>query len=141
MAIAWNWANRVVPMSMKLSPKLLVFHSAVILLFTACPSEVWIPVAGSHRPAVVKGHVQFLEGPPERPHVVVGIITPPAGDYNTEADAVKGMSREAEQHGADAIYIESQTETGGWRFGSGFGGWSGGSFKELRFRAKAIVWK
>jgi hypothetical protein len=37
--------------------------------------------------------------------------------------------------------VESQSKSGGWRFGSGFGGVSGGSFSEMRFRAKAIVWK
>ncbi len=41
------------------------------------------------------------------------------------------------KYGADAIFIESQSESGGWRFK----GASGGSFSELRFRAKAIVWK
>jgi hypothetical protein len=51
------------------------------------------------------------------------------------------MRKQAAKHGADAIYIESQTEAGGWKFGSGWGGVSGGSFSELRFRAKAIVWK
>jgi hypothetical protein len=29
----------------------------------------------------------------------------------------------------------------GWRFATGFGGASGGSFSELRFRVKAIVWE
>jgi hypothetical protein len=85
--------------------------------------------------------VQFLEYPPTRPHKVIGIITPPTGEYETEAAAVKGMRRIAGKYGADAIYIESQSEVGGWHFGSGWGGASGGSFSEIRFRAKAIVWK
>ena len=53
----------------------------------------------------------------------------------------KAMQSWAAKHGADAIYIESQSEAGGWRFGTGFGSVSGGSFSELRFRVKAIVWK
>lgn len=40
-----------------------------------------------------------------------------------------------------ANYIESQSETGDWRFGPGFGGTSGGSSSEIRFRAKTIAWK
>lgn len=96
---------------------------------------------GDQKAAVAKGHVQFLDSPPTRPHQVIGIITPPAGAYETEAEAVKAMRAQAGKYGADAIYIESQSESGGWRFGSGFGGVSGGSFSELRFRAKAIVWK
>lgn len=111
------------------------------LLFVGCPSQVWIPLEKSPRAAVVKGNVQFLDSPPTRPHVVIGIITPPAGEYETEAQAVKAMRGIAAKYGADAIYIESQSESGGWKFGSGFGGLSGGSFSELRFRAKAIVWK
>jgi len=38
--------------------------------------------------------------------------------------------------------FESQTKEGGWRFS--VGGWGrpeGGSFSEVTFRAKAIVWK
>src|SRR4051812_2705825 len=83
------------------------------LLFTACPAEVWIPVGGEQRAAVAKGNVQFLESAPTRPYRVIGIITPPAGEYETEAEAVKGMRKIAAKRGADAIYIESQTENGG----------------------------
>jgi hypothetical protein len=87
-------------------------------------------------------HVQYLENPPQRPHIVIGIITPPAGEYDTEAEAVKAMRKEAAKHGADAIYIESATQEGGWRVGMGtFGRMSGGSFSDVHFRAKAIVWK
>ncbi len=35
--------------------------------------------------------------------------------------------------GADAIYIDSQSEVGGWRFGTGWAGASGGSFSEISF--------
>ena len=110
------------------------------LFFVSCPSDVWIPM-GPQRAAVARGNVTFLDAPPTRPHEVIGIITPPAGEYETEAEAVKDMRKIAAKYGADAIYIESQSESGGWSFGSGFGGVSGGSFSELRFRAKAIVWK
>ena len=109
-------------------------------LFVGCPAQVWIPLEKQPRAAVAKGDVQFLDSPPTRPHKVIGIITPQAGAYETEAEAVKDMRKIAAKYGADAIYIESQSESGGWRFGSGFGGVSGGSFSELRFRAKAIVW-
>ena len=122
-------------------PFSLVIIALFSLLFVGCPSQVWIPLEKSPRAAVVKGNVQFLDSPPTRPHVVIGIITPPAGEYATEAEAVKDMRKIAAKYGADAIYIESQSESGGWKFGSGFGGLSGGSFSELRFRAKALVWK
>lgn len=115
--------------------------SSALMLLAACQT-IWIPLEKSPRAAVAKGEVQFLDSIPTRPHVVIGIITPPAGEYETEAEAVKAMRSEAAKHGADAIYIESQSETGGWRFGTGFrGGVSGGSFSELHFRVKAIVWK
>jgi hypothetical protein len=106
------------------------------LLFVGCPAEVWIPMA-PHRPAVARGHVEFLDSLPAAPHQVIGIITPPAGQFETEAEAVKAMRGIAAKYGADAIYIESKTETGGWRFE----GMSGGSFSEMHLRAKAIVWK
>ncbi len=118
---------------------LLVFAS--LFLLTACPSETWIQVS-QDRAATFPRQVQFVEGPPSRPYQVVGIITPPAGEYETEAEAVKEMQKQAAKHGADAVYIESQSESGGWKIGPGWGGGlSGGSFSELRFRAKAIVWK
>jgi hypothetical protein len=54
---------------------------------------------------------------------------------DTEAEALKAMKAVAAKHGADAIYVESQSESGGWKWS----GTSGGSFSDLRFRAKAIV--
>jgi hypothetical protein len=118
----------------------LVILALFSLLLVGCPSQVWIPLEKNPRAAVVKGNVQFLDSPPTRAHVVIGIITPPAGEYETEAQAVRAMRGIAAKYGADAIYIESQSESGGWRFGTMFGA-SGGSFSELRFRAKALVWR
>ena len=115
----------------------LVIGTLFSFLFVGCPPQVWIPLEKQPRAAVAKGNVQFLDSLPTRPHKVIGIITPPAGAYETEAEAVKDMRKIAAKYGADAIYIESQSETGGWRFE----GWSGGSFSELHIRAKAIVWK
>jgi len=123
-----------------MKPVIAATAIAALFCLTGCPSETWIQVSND-RAAVYPSVVQFLDAPPTRPHQVVGIITPPSGEYETEAEAVKAMRKQAAKHGADAIYIESQTEAGGWKFGSGWGGVSGGSFSELRFRAKAIVWK
>lgn len=120
--------------------------SIVLLVFVTSYGgpEVWIP-QGSSRPAVTREHVQFLEQPPSRPYAVVGIITPPSGEYDTLAEAVKAMRKEAAKHGADAVFIESYTESTGWRFSVGgpgsWGGGSGGSVRNLNIRAKAIVWK
>ena len=80
--------------------------------------------------------VQYLEAPPERPSAVVGIITPPEDEYETEAEAVKAMRVEAARHGADAIFVESKTETSGWSFNR----WGGGTSEDVTYRAKAIVW-
>ena len=114
---------------------------ALLTAFSSCRGpEMWIP-QGSPRAAVTTEHVQFLESSPQRPHVLVGIITPPAGQYETEAEAVNAMRKEAAKHGADAIYIESATKEGGWRFGFGQWGGSGGTFSEVQYRAKAIAWK
>lgn len=116
--------------------------AASILCILACATvEMWIPMQPSARSPVNLDHVQYLEGPPDKAHEVIGIITPPSGEYETEAQAVKAMRREAARHGADAIYVESKSESGGWRFDAGFGGASGGSFSDVQFRAKAIVWK
>ena len=109
----------------------------ISLILTACPSEEWIAVNGSQKAAVTRGYVVYLDNPPSRPHEVIGIITPPAGEYETEAEAVKDMLKVAAKYGADAIYIESKSESGGWQWS----GASGGSFSDLNFRAKAIVWK
>src|SRR5438034_11424978 len=100
----------------------LVIIALLSLLFVGCPAQVWIPLEAQSRAAVARGNVLFLENPPTKSHRVIGIITPPSGAYETEAEAVKDMRHIAAKHGADAIYIESQSEAGGWRFGmSGFG--------------------
>src|SRR6266404_9114461 len=101
---------------------------AALVLFVSCGGpEVWIPQGNSRR-AVTREHVQFLDSPPERPYTVIGIITPPSREYETLAEAVKAMRKEAAKHGADAVYIESQTGSGVWRFS--WGGGSGGTFRE-----------
>jgi hypothetical protein len=112
-----------------------------LAILTSCGgTETWIPLA-PNRPAVTRLDVQFLEYPPQRPHIVIGIITPPAGEYETEAEAIKAMRKIAAKHGANAIYIESATKEGRWRFGfSRFGG-EGGSFSDVQYRARAIVWR
>jgi hypothetical protein len=92
-----------------------------LAFFTSCGSpDMWIP-QGNSRPAVAREHVQYLDSPPQRPYSVIGIITPPSGKFETVAEAVHAMRKEAAKHGADAIYIE-------------------GSFRTVSFRAKAIVW-
>ena len=109
-----------------------------LAFLTSCGGpEVWIP-QGNSRPAVTREHVQYLDSPPQRPYRVIGIITPPSREYETLAEAVKAVRKEAGKHGADAVYIESQTGSG-WRFS--WGGGSGGTFREVTFRAKAIVWE
>lgn len=102
---------------------------------------MWIPIQTVPRQRVNVEHVQYLEAPPDKPYDVVGIITPPVDEYDTEAQAIKDMREVAAKHGADAIFVESQTESSGWRFSSGFGGAKGGTFKGVAYRAKAIVWR
>ena len=110
-----------------------------LAFLTSCGGpEVWIPQGNSRR-AVTREHVQYLDSPPQRPYRVIGIITPPSREYETLAEAVTAMRKEAAKHGADAVYIESQTGSGVWRFS--WGGGSGGTFREVTFRAKAIVWE
>lgn len=114
---------------------------AVAIVLTGCPADMWIPIQTAPRQAVAFDHVAYLEEMPDRPFVVIGIITPPPGEYETEAEAVKAMRREAAKHGADAIFIESQSESSGWKFSAGRFGASGGSVKDMAFRAKAIAWR
>jgi hypothetical protein len=122
--------------------RLPAFFALALLIVGSCRGpEIWIQ-QGAARTAVPIGHVEYLDSPPVRAHIVIGIITPPTGEYETLAEAVKAMRKEAAKRGADAVYIESQTKEGGWRFN--VGGWGraeGGSFSEVTFRAKAIVWK
>jgi hypothetical protein len=110
-----------------------------LVVLTACPAEMWIPIETAPRPAVSSQHVQYLEEMPTKPFHVIGIITPPEGEYETEAEMVKAMRAEAAKHGADAIFIESQTEKEGWHFNAGRFGASGGSATSTKARAKAIV--
>lgn len=114
---------------------------AVIFLLASCGTEMWL-AQGTSRPAVTAEKVTHLEQLPKRSYTVIGIITPPAGEYETFAEAVKGMRKEAAKHGADAFFFEWQTADGGWRFVPGGWGRSGtGNFDDQIFRAKAIVWK
>lgn len=102
---------------------------------------MWIPIQAAPRAPVNFDHVAYLEEPPTRPYEVIGIITPPSDEYDTEAQAVKAVKKEAAKHGADAIFIESRSEGSGWKFDTGFLGAKGGSVKTMSIRAKAIVWK
>ena len=105
-----------------------------LAFLTSCGGpEVWIP-QGNSRPAVTREHVQYLDSPPQRPSRVIGIITPPSREYETLAEAVKAMRKEAAKHGADAVYID-------FRQDQAAGGSSGRTFREVTFRAKAIVWE
>jgi hypothetical protein len=119
---------------------LYLLFAFAILLFS-CSADMWIPIQAAPRTPVSFEHVVYLDEMPTKPYDVIGIITPPAGEYETEAEAVKAMRREAAKHGADAIFIESQTESSGWKFSGGPFGASGGSVKNVAFRAKAIVWR
>ncbi len=114
--------------------------AAIATLLGGCGgTEMWIPVS-ENQPAVKREQVRFLEGAPAEPYRVIGVITPPPGQYVTEAEAVKAMRRLAAKHGADAIFIESATEQGGWVTSKRpFVGASGRSTNELHLRAKAIV--
>ena len=115
---------------------LLVFSMLVI----GCATNMWIPLQTSPHGPVSYDHVQFLQSPPQRSYTEIGIITPPEDEYETEAEMVKALRKEAGKHGADAIFIESQDEKQGWSFGAGPFGASGGSGTLVKVRAKAIVW-
>jgi hypothetical protein len=119
---------------------ILVLIPFVILCF-ACPAEMWIPIEATPRVRVTPRQVQYLEAVPDRPFIVLGIITPPEDEYETEAEAVKAIREVAAKHGADAILIESQSESTGWKFDSGILGAKGSTVKNMKFRAKAIAWK
>jgi hypothetical protein len=84
--------------------------TALVVTFaflTSCGGpEVWIP-QGNSRPAVTREHVQYLDSPPQRPYRVIGIITPPSREYETLAEAVKAIRKEAAKHGADAVQRQS----------------------------------
>ena len=114
---------------------------AAMILFGCSTVDMWIPIQATPRAPVAFEHVAYLDEMPTKPYDVLGIITPPSGEYETEAEAVKAMRREAAKHGADAIFIESQSESSGWKFSGGPLGASGGSVKDVAFRAKAIVWR
>ena len=114
-----------------------------VLVVCACatPVVMWIPMDTATRAARRSSSVEFLEAPPTRPYTLVGIITPPDDLYETEAEAIQDMRIYAAEHGADALFIESRTETSGWGFSIGGWGGSGGSTGGTLYRAKAIAWK
>lgn len=114
--------------------------AAALLVSPGCVTEMWIPVDNTARQPVTLESVAYLQEPPSKPYTVVGIITPPAGEYETEAEAVKAMRRLAALHGADAVFIESQSVAEGWRFVASPWGAAGGTADDVIFRAKAIVW-
>jgi hypothetical protein len=118
-----------------------IIASLALLILSACATEMWIPLETSPRQPVMLEQVAFLQEPPDKPYTVVGIITPPPGEYDTEAEAVKAIRRVAALHGASAVYIESQTTAEGWKFSASPWGASGGTDNDVIFRAKAIVWK
>lgn len=116
--------------------------SAVVLLAACSTVNMWIPLTQSapHAPVSYQ-QVQYLQTPPDRPYEEIGIITPPADEYETEAEAIMAIRKEAAKHGANAIFIESQNATSGWSFSGGPFGASGGATNGVAYRAKAIVWK
>jgi hypothetical protein len=59
-----------------------------LAILTSCGgTETWIPLA-PNRPAILREQVQYLENPPQRPHIAIEIITPPSGQYEIESEAV-----------------------------------------------------
>lgn len=123
-------------------PMLLSVAALVVCGCAAkAPPVMWIPMDTATRASRHSSTVEFLDAPPLNPYTVIGIITPPDGFYETEAEAVHDMRIYAAEHGADAMFIESMTETSGWSFSvNGYGAGSGGSTGGTRYRAKAIVW-
>jgi len=124
---------------MKRSAALSAFAVIAVATLTACPADMWIPIETAPRPGVAVEHVQYLEALPTRPYHVIGILTPPEDEYDTEAELVKALRHEAAKHGADAIFIESESETQGWHFDAGMFGGKGGTTTTMKVRAKAIV--
>jgi len=128
-------------LAMKSSFATFIALCLACLMLTACPAEMWIPIQTVPRQSTSFDHVQYLDEPPTRAYEVLGIITPPEGEYETDAAMVRAMRREGAKHGADAIFIESQSESSGWKFDSGFLGAKGSTTRNVHARAKAIVWK
>ena len=121
--------------------KRLAIACLTLMALCGCPAEMWIPLDTASRAARPLQEVQYLEALPEKPFTIVGIITPPEGEYETEAEMIKAMRIAAATHGADAIFVESRTETIGWHFSGNAYGVSGGSGGDVVvYRAKAIVW-
>jgi uncharacterized protein YceK len=119
--------------------KRLAIAVTVLLVLNGCAAKAstWIPMDTATRATKAWQNVEYLEGPPgtDKPYTVVGIITP-YGEWPTEAGAINWMRYQAGLHGADAIFVESRTETSGWSFDR----WGGGSTDGVTYRAKAIAW-
>jgi len=55
--------------------KIILRLSLLVIFLSSCRGpEIWIP-QGRPRAAVTMAHVQYLESPPQRAHIVIGIIT------------------------------------------------------------------
>jgi hypothetical protein len=103
--------------------------------------EVWTPLDAAARASRDADDVEHLEALPDKPYTVIGIITPLANAYGSDAKAVKAMRTEAARHGADAIFIETHPEAGGWHFSAQSFEGSDDCSGYVIFHAKAIAWQ
>lgn len=100
-----------------------IVATLVVLLSCVTADQMYVPMDTITRAPKQAQFVVLLDGAPDdRPFRVIGVISPPVGEYESYAEIVNAARKVAAKNGADAIYLEHTTGITG-------------------FRAKAIVWK
>jgi len=88
--------------------------------------------------------VAFLDAPPsDRQYRVIGYICPPVGKFHSWGERLNATRAAASLYGADAVYIDQQSEGELWSFkvNQWGGGGSGGKYKDVHIRAVAIAYE
>jgi hypothetical protein len=87
-------------------------------------------------------HVVFLDNAPtDRKYRLIGYVSPPIRKFHSWGESLNAVRAAASLYGADAVFLDSQKELEGWGFSASQYGASGGKWRDVQIRAKAIVWE
>jgi hypothetical protein len=89
--------------------KTLLRYLLVLVVITGCATSdnMFVPMDATKRAPTNAANVLLLEQLPDRPYITIGMITPPPDAFDSMAAALNAARREAAEHGADAIVVES----------------------------------
>jgi hypothetical protein len=106
-------------------------------------NEWYIPTEPSlQRAAVPLDQVAYLDTTPtNRAFTVIGFVSPHPDAFKSYPEIVNAMRAAGSLHGADAVFIDSQSVNEGWKFSFNQWGGGGGKYRKIAMRAKVIVWE